>query len=626
MEQIFSSFQDGLDTRRSILTTSVHALQTAVNVHINQGAEVEKRRAFVDFGATAATEFGLELTDAGLVNFGSAAVGIEPSGVAYQRLQHPSDVTKSMTAVLCSCSFGGKAWVVAQFSNGDVFIYYNGAVISATTNGLVLTGAATNLAVATQFYNYVNSAYYNSLGLFASAPVLIGTSYYVDIYSTPGVSFSLVPSIVTSAAGTIGTLLISSQSQGTAFSQANFAFAVYMGKTGTISSVLVSTDNGATYGVSLLGAAVGWAPSDTTGYATALNIAATVSSSLTSLPITAQANNNQIVLLADTTLGATPNGYPVKLTTTGDFCLDDMVLDMTAVATGALTSSSLLVGSLTTVFKNQTYSGGGAYVQSTPAGTYFWHKGANDVSMAVAGGSTFFADNFFTIGSTTNVTFTGVASAAVTAQLTKMVEILGATITGTTAAIFVTNLAAQVRIFCTANSLSYTACASTANLNQLVVSRNVILSLNQFYPILASDVVGVAGIAGQVVQTNIIIKGAYIPIVTQLGVAKGVISGVVNVSIIGGSSPYFVTYTTNLSGTALLNNTLSFNLPDGNPSAVTGSFAATLSSSGITNGQTTVQYTITIQDATGNVKTLIMTVAATVDGSQKLTGLTVTFL
>lgn len=595
METILTTWKEGLDSRRSNLTSSLHALEAATDVHINQGAEVEKRRAFVDFGAQAATAFGLEATSAGLVTFGSAATPALPAQVGYVRLQHPSDNTKTMTAILCSCSFGGNAWAVAQFSNGDVFLYYNGVVIPASINGQVLTGATSNLSVATQLYKFLNTSYFKSLGIQASAPVLNGTSYYVDVFSTPGVSFSVTSLIQNSVAGSLGTLLISTQSQGTASSQSNFAFQVFMGNTGQITQLLVSTDGGVTFGVSLLGAAITWATGDKTGYATALNIAATVSSSLTALPITAQANNNQVTLLADSSLGATPNGYPVKIITTGDFCLDDMVLDLSGVST--FSSSNLLVGSPTVVFTGQVYNGGGTYVQSTPAGTYFWHKGANDISMAVGGGSTFYADNFFTIGGTTNITFTGIASALVTAKLTKMVEILGSATTATTAVLLVQAMATKIRAYCIANALNYTACASQSVAKQLVVSRNLIVSTNDFYPILATDLVGVAGILGTVVQTKPVLQLSYLAFTSQ--------SGIINVSLTGGSEPFLVTLTK-----ASTNDVIQVNLPNGSPSTVTGSF---LISVGViasdSNGNTNAIFTLSVVDFAGNTVSATITIA-----------------
>jgi hypothetical protein len=280
MEYVIDDFSNGLDTRRTNLTTSQKALVTAQNVHINQGAQIEKRRAFVDVGSLPNTVFGLELTSSGVVVFGSVATPSLPSGVGYVQCVHPADTSQGMTAILCSTSFGGKAWCAAKFANNDVFLYYDGTVIPASVNGQVLSTKNSNLNVATQLYNFLNTAYFTALGIKASAPVNNAGAYYVDIYGTPGTSFSITSALTASNAGsgTIGTLLISNESQGTAFTQSNFGFMVVAGSTGTLATVNVSTDGGTTYTVALLGAAVSWVASDTTGYNTALNIAATITS------------------------------------------------------------------------------------------------------------------------------------------------------------------------------------------------------------------------------------------------------------------------------------------------------------------------------------------------------------
>ena len=44
----FSNFKNGLDTRRSELTTQPGALLTLQDAHINEGAEIEKRFAFLN--------------------------------------------------------------------------------------------------------------------------------------------------------------------------------------------------------------------------------------------------------------------------------------------------------------------------------------------------------------------------------------------------------------------------------------------------------------------------------------------------------------------------------------------------------------------------------------------------
>ena len=67
-----ANFRYGLDTRRAELVSIPGTLQTLNNAHINQGGEIEKRKAFVELDMTLNC-FGLEGTDAGLLTFGSAA-------------------------------------------------------------------------------------------------------------------------------------------------------------------------------------------------------------------------------------------------------------------------------------------------------------------------------------------------------------------------------------------------------------------------------------------------------------------------------------------------------------------------------------------------------------------------
>lgn len=140
------SWLAGLDTRRSELTSSTEVLETLQDCHINQGAEIEKRKAFVPAvgavlgnSAFSANVFGLE-TGSSLYAFGSAAstAVTVPANVTYIQCTHPTDTSKSMTAILCSCEFGGEPFCVAQFGT-EVYWYLNGVVISASIAGQILT-------------------------------------------------------------------------------------------------------------------------------------------------------------------------------------------------------------------------------------------------------------------------------------------------------------------------------------------------------------------------------------------------------------------------------------------------------------------------------------------------------
>lgn len=146
-------FRYGLDTRRGELTQRAGSLEVLHNAYVNQGGEVENRKAFVRTARVVGT-FGLQSTSSGLVTFGSAdlaashpvnigTLGI-PINVDYVRCQHPSVLdgmstsVPSMTKVKFSTSFGGLSFVVAEFSDGNTFAYYNGNVVEDLTRGRVL--------------------------------------------------------------------------------------------------------------------------------------------------------------------------------------------------------------------------------------------------------------------------------------------------------------------------------------------------------------------------------------------------------------------------------------------------------------------------------------------------------
>lgn len=72
---IIKNFKYGLDTRRDVLTSQPGTLVTLENCHINQGAEIESRKAFVPVGTLPSNCFDLLATPTGLVTFGSASRG-----------------------------------------------------------------------------------------------------------------------------------------------------------------------------------------------------------------------------------------------------------------------------------------------------------------------------------------------------------------------------------------------------------------------------------------------------------------------------------------------------------------------------------------------------------------------
>ncbi len=123
-------FTGGLDTRKMPETTPGGALVKAVDGHINRGGEFEKRAAFVEaYQLPVGTTKSLARGSKGLYVFGHAApLGI-PTGITYQRLQHPNGVT-ALVRVLSYDLFSAKIYATALFADGSVHHFYDGTLVA----------------------------------------------------------------------------------------------------------------------------------------------------------------------------------------------------------------------------------------------------------------------------------------------------------------------------------------------------------------------------------------------------------------------------------------------------------------------------------------------------------------
>ena len=123
----------GLDVRRLLETTPGGVLIKGSDGHITRGGEFEKRAAFVSAYTLPSGTVGLAQDSAGLVVFGSAVAPTMPTGVRYQRLQHPSGL--ALIRVLSSDLYAGKIYAVAQFSDGSIFHFYDGTRVEDWFDG-----------------------------------------------------------------------------------------------------------------------------------------------------------------------------------------------------------------------------------------------------------------------------------------------------------------------------------------------------------------------------------------------------------------------------------------------------------------------------------------------------------
>ncbi len=124
----------GLDTRKMPETTKGGALIRARDGHINRGGEFEQRAAFVPVYTLLEGTKGLAAGATSLYAFGHQAAPVMPSGVAYQRLQHP-DGSTALVSVLSVDLFSGKLYVVGEFADGSRQHFYDGTRVAAWFDG-----------------------------------------------------------------------------------------------------------------------------------------------------------------------------------------------------------------------------------------------------------------------------------------------------------------------------------------------------------------------------------------------------------------------------------------------------------------------------------------------------------
>lgn len=125
-------FKGGLDVRRSQEASPSGTLFEALNVHISRGGEVEKRRAMVPLFTLPAGTLGLASTAYALYTFG---VGTRPAAldasILYQNLAITSG--SALVRVLDWDVFNGKIYVTAQYADGTLAHFYNGARVTDWT-------------------------------------------------------------------------------------------------------------------------------------------------------------------------------------------------------------------------------------------------------------------------------------------------------------------------------------------------------------------------------------------------------------------------------------------------------------------------------------------------------------
>ena len=214
---VLENFKGGLDSTRPELANESNTLIKAVGVDLSRGGDIVKAKAFAARYTLPADTFGLASIGANQVVFGSAAAPTLPVGVVYQRLQH-SDSTTAMAKVIDVQKFAGLLYVIAEFADGQIFHYYDGARITSWDN--IQTAIASFSEVASRMAALVaagsTAATATSNGSTITVTGRVGNDSYILSKSTTNVSAGVndqdlsIVSVTTAAAAVAETPAIGS--------------------------------------------------------------------------------------------------------------------------------------------------------------------------------------------------------------------------------------------------------------------------------------------------------------------------------------------------------------------------------------------------------------------------------
>ena len=295
-----------------------------------------------------------------------------------------------MTQVVHSTAFGGYAFVIAKFADGNVFCYYNGTLIRDFTAGHVWPW----LYNATPANTLKNLARQLSLDVPAQRKDYSATwqtnTARTDIFSQAAIAVnSPLTQNLASAAGSIATTEVASTVAAINGVQAVGWFNVIAGNSGgSLSSVKVNN-------VDILPAPVAYTTSAQATVTAIVNAINGAGGSYTAAGI-----GTQVLLTANAAAAATANGYVVKTVTSGNFCCGQCALP----------------------FAFGTAAGGAAYTATgvPPSAFIFVNTGTGPVASLPSD---------FAVGKT----YGGLTVAAIYTDLTALVAVLANAITSAAA-------------------------------------------------------------------------------------------------------------------------------------------------------------------------------------------------
>lgn len=254
---VIEDFKAGLDLRGSMLRSKPGTLTSLINGHINAGGEVEKRFKFTSLGKVSASPtFGFVPTSTRLYVFGSVAAATvnatlnsSPTGLYYQQLKHPEDSELAssnydMTAAF-GTAFNDKPFVVATFEDNRTFCYYDGTIVGAFRNGLILPSMTSLELVSGHIEDMLNTVD----GLTAVYAETVDSQHAITVTGVPGQQLSMTAFRTKASDGTVDETAINiakvqEGKPGVAGTMAVASFRIIDGTTGgKVNSITVNGIN-----------------------------------------------------------------------------------------------------------------------------------------------------------------------------------------------------------------------------------------------------------------------------------------------------------------------------------------------------------------------------------------------
>lgn len=325
----FKDFKQGMDrTRKSRVIAPIGSCWTIKNAHLTRGGDIERMKKFVKQTGNGFpdTTSGLYSINDTLYTFGydASEASNVPSGVTHILTQHPTPAT-AITKVLDAEPYDGQLYSITQFSDGNIYHFYN--TTRVTDWDTLATSIGSNSNIAAAFENALDNSAYVSASV--ASNVITITSLVA------GTSFTISTSTVNNGSNPDQTLnAVETQANVVAVSEV-LASADITITGGTSSAGVNKIDSITIDGVDILGAAVDWVTSNS---ATAAALKTQMDTYTSSPEYDITVDNATLTVTAKAGTGATPNGFVVvvneagDVTTTHDSTMSGGVTSISAVA------------------------------------------------------------------------------------------------------------------------------------------------------------------------------------------------------------------------------------------------------------------------------------------------------